>query len=572
MILRYQPGASVPSIYFRIYKDTGKKNTTPLVYNSAGLAATYQRDNGSPVAITLANLTSSTASYSAGGFIYCGNGWYRLDPPAAAFAAGATYVIIAFAEATDINVDDPLIILDESTASRLAPATPGRTLAVDAGGVASANMLQMEGITLHNLVNTGGASLNALIPVNGIADIPTTRAAKIDNLDASVSSRSTFVADATFYNNFQAAIINESDGQQVLAAIVNKINATDVNLAGLSVAAIASAVWTTGVNVKAMGDDYANNNGVAVAKLYDDQEGDLFSFAYVFQNLFTFGNDYANNNGVRVAGIDDPQNGTYTSLAAWFADVKPLVETASFSDDATEEISDRIERDGGPLKTVQAGLGFSGVGADNAKAAIGALASVFAGMTSLAKWLRAMLRSGTADATALAEINTAGGTYNPATMSLQATAAAVDNIDINPVVQVTVSPAVASVVDPRFAVHDLPQMAQGSAPSTSWTIVNESSQPIDLSSKTVRFVAARLAGDCDGWRTLTPLTVGAWQYQSGTDALTVGGTGDNVVTVHHAEADSATPGQFVYYLWNITDKLLLASGRMPIVPALQSAA
>ena len=39
----------------------------------------------------------------------------------------------------------------------------------------------------------------------------------------------------------EAALINEADGQQMLTAIINKINATDVDLAGLSVGAIATA-------------------------------------------------------------------------------------------------------------------------------------------------------------------------------------------------------------------------------------------------------------------------------------------------------------------------------------------
>jgi hypothetical protein len=38
-------------------------------------------------------------------------------------------------------------------------------------------------------------------------------------------------------------LIDEADGQQLLTAIVAKINSTDVNLAGLSTATIASAVW-----------------------------------------------------------------------------------------------------------------------------------------------------------------------------------------------------------------------------------------------------------------------------------------------------------------------------------------
>lgn len=48
------------------------------------------------------------------------------------------------------------------------------------------------------------------------------------------------------------------------------------------------------------------------------------------------------------------------------------------------------------------------------------LCTRFAGITSFAAWIKAMLRSSTADTTALTEINTGGGTYTPSTDSQEA--------------------------------------------------------------------------------------------------------------------------------------------------------
>jgi hypothetical protein len=48
------------------------------------------------------------------------------------------------------------------------------------------------------------------------------------------------------------------------------------------------------------------------------------------------------------------------------------------------------------------------------------LAQLFSGMTSLPTWLRALARKDTPDTTAIAELNVTGGTYAPATDSLEA--------------------------------------------------------------------------------------------------------------------------------------------------------
>jgi len=67
------------------------------------------------------------------------------------------------------------------------------------------------------------------------------------------------------------------------------------------------------------------------------------------------------------------------------------------------------------LAAVSAGTAATQATAANLAAS--AVQTILTGITSLAAWLRALLRKSTADATALAEINSGGGTYVPATDS-----------------------------------------------------------------------------------------------------------------------------------------------------------
>jgi len=63
------------------------------------------------------------------------------------------------------------------------------------------------------------------------------------------------------------------------------------------------------------------------------------------------------------------------------------------------------------------------------QASVNAIATILSGITSLANWLRAMLRSDTPDSTALAEINSGGGTYAEE-MSQQTLRTIVGSIDL----------------------------------------------------------------------------------------------------------------------------------------------
>ena len=57
------------------------------------------------------------------------------------------------------------------------------------------------------------------------------------------------------------------------------------------------------------------------------------------------------------------------------------------------------------------------------------IATILSGITSLPKWLRALFRKSTPDATALGEINSGGGTYDATTDSAEAMAEAIATVD-----------------------------------------------------------------------------------------------------------------------------------------------
>jgi hypothetical protein len=72
--------------------------------------------------------------------------------------------------------------------------------------------------------------------------------------------------------------------------------------------------------------------------------------------------------------------------------------------------------------TVQPTVGLAAAKATQLESAIdtAGVTAKFAGITSLAAWLRGLFRSSTMDVTAKTEVNTGGGTYNEATDSAEA--------------------------------------------------------------------------------------------------------------------------------------------------------
>ena len=83
--------ATSQSEIIRIVDDTTGAPVTTVTFETASLALWYRVAGGAKVAITAATLAAVDSAYSAGGIIHISDGYYRLDPPNAAYAtAGMT--------------------------------------------------------------------------------------------------------------------------------------------------------------------------------------------------------------------------------------------------------------------------------------------------------------------------------------------------------------------------------------------------------------------------------------------------------------------------------------------------
>lgn len=94
MSLVIKAGTTNVSVTIRIIDSTDGTPETGVVWNTAGIDMQYRREGAASTAITEATLSALTDAHSDGGFLHIGNGYYRLDLPDAAVAAGATGVLV----------------------------------------------------------------------------------------------------------------------------------------------------------------------------------------------------------------------------------------------------------------------------------------------------------------------------------------------------------------------------------------------------------------------------------------------------------------------------------------------
>lgn len=94
MTRQIKAGSTDVSVVIRIVDSGDGTPETGVVYNTSGLDLEYRREGAASVDITEATLAALTTAHADGGFLHIGNGYYRLDLPDAAVAAGATGVLI----------------------------------------------------------------------------------------------------------------------------------------------------------------------------------------------------------------------------------------------------------------------------------------------------------------------------------------------------------------------------------------------------------------------------------------------------------------------------------------------
>lgn len=76
------------SVVVRIVDSADGTPELGVLFNTAGMAMQYRRELAANVAITEVTLAALTTAHADGGFLEIGNGYYRLDLPDAAVAAG----------------------------------------------------------------------------------------------------------------------------------------------------------------------------------------------------------------------------------------------------------------------------------------------------------------------------------------------------------------------------------------------------------------------------------------------------------------------------------------------------
>lgn len=87
-------GVTSRSVVIRIVDATDGSPETGVTNATSGLTLSYRREGGAVTSITPASLASANSAWTSGGIVHLFAGYYRVDPPDAAFATGADGVLI----------------------------------------------------------------------------------------------------------------------------------------------------------------------------------------------------------------------------------------------------------------------------------------------------------------------------------------------------------------------------------------------------------------------------------------------------------------------------------------------
>jgi hypothetical protein len=168
-------GSVDQSAYVRILNTDGSAKTD-AVFNSAGLDLFYRRSGAAIVSITEITQTANGA-HADGGFVHIGAGYYRVDPPDAAFAVGADDVFVAGAITGGVIVGEMIKLTDAASGLPLlrgnlvAQSATASTIVLDASASAvddfyNGSFITAEGQT-RQIIDYTGSSKTATIYVAG---------------------------------------------------------------------------------------------------------------------------------------------------------------------------------------------------------------------------------------------------------------------------------------------------------------------------------------------------------------------------------------------------------------------
>ncbi len=111
------------SVVIRIVDSVDGTPENAVVFNTAGIDLWYRREGAAKVAITEATLAALTTAHADGGFLFIGDGYYRLDLPDAAGATGANGVMVGGTVTGMVVVGCYIPLVDFSPYTALTAAT-----------------------------------------------------------------------------------------------------------------------------------------------------------------------------------------------------------------------------------------------------------------------------------------------------------------------------------------------------------------------------------------------------------------------------------------------------------------
>lgn len=137
MMRPIKKGSTDQSVVIRIVDSTDGTPETAVEHNTSGIDLWYRREGATKTSITEAALAALDTAHTDGGIEHIGDGYYRLDPPDAAFASGANGVMIGgtVTGMVVIGCYVPLVDYDPQDAVRLGMTALPNAAANATGGL-----------------------------------------------------------------------------------------------------------------------------------------------------------------------------------------------------------------------------------------------------------------------------------------------------------------------------------------------------------------------------------------------------------------------------------------------------
>lgn len=236
MAITFRPvkaGTTDVSVVIRIVDSTDGTPETGVVYNTSGIDIRYRRDGATDTAITEATLAALDTAHSDGGFLHIGNGYYRVDLPDAAVAAGSTGVLVhgTVTGMVVIGCYVPLVAFDPYDTVRMGlTALPnvasGNSGAIPTVGTGTAQISLSGGRAAADVTYWNGAVLTGktgAFPEFGIIDSGTAQSATSTSLV--LRSAAAFADDEL--NGATILIVSASTGAGQRRLITDYVGSTD---------------------------------------------------------------------------------------------------------------------------------------------------------------------------------------------------------------------------------------------------------------------------------------------------------------------------------------------------------